>query len=183
MKKSKVLIVCILITLEIFALYKLNQKKYNKEIKIIEKEYINNTENNNVWEDKISFTIEPTYNPIDKSIVIKKPLILENVEIKQNQLYQGSLISYFKITYYCSCRKCNGSYATGATASGKPMKVGITVACNSIKLGTKIIIDGHQYEVQDTGGMANNVIDIYVNSHSEAMQKGIHYNVPVYYCQ
>lgn len=48
MKKSKVLIVCILITLEIFALYKLNQKKYNKEIKIIEKEYINNTENNNV---------------------------------------------------------------------------------------------------------------------------------------
>lgn len=63
------------------------------------------------------------------------------------------------------------------------MKVGITVACNSIKLGTKIIIDGHQYEVQDTGGMANNVIDIYVNSHNEALQKGVRHNIPVYYCQ
>lgn len=48
MKKGIVLIVCILIILELITLYKLNQNKYNKEVIIIEKEYISNLENNNI---------------------------------------------------------------------------------------------------------------------------------------
>lgn len=91
----------------------------------------------------------------------------------------GSYLGKYKLTYYCSCSKCCGK-SNGITASGKKAQEGITVASNSIPLGTKISIDGHIYTVQDRGGMASNVIDIFVSSHQKALNLGVKYNVPVY---
>lgn len=91
----------------------------------------------------------------------------------------SSYLGKYKLTYYCSCSKCCGK-SDGITASGKKAQEGITVASNSIPLGTKISIDGHIYTVQDRGGMASNVIDIFVSSHQKALNLGVKYNVPVY---
>lgn len=91
----------------------------------------------------------------------------------------SSYLGKYKLTYYCSCSKCCGK-SDGITASGKKAQEGITVASNSIPLGTKISIDGHIYTVQDRGGMASNVIDIFVSSHQKALNLGVKYNIPVY---
>lgn len=62
---------------------------------------------------------------------------------------------------------------TGNTmANGEWPYVG-AVACNSIPLGTVIEIEGYgRFKVCDTGGMGNNVVDIYMNSYDECIQFG-----------
>ncbi len=82
----------------------------------------------------------------------------------------------YKITAYCSCSKCCGK-ATGRTASGTKATAGRTVAASSkFAFGTKLNIGGHIYTVEDRGGAINgNRIDIYVNSHSQALKWGVKY--------
>ena len=82
----------------------------------------------------------------------------------------------YKITAYCSCSKCCGK-ATGRTASGTTATAGRTVAASSkFAFGTQLNIGGHIYTVEDRGGAINgNKIDIFVNSHAEALQWGVRY--------
>lgn len=82
----------------------------------------------------------------------------------------------YKITAYCSCSKCCGK-STGRTASGTQATAGRTVAASSkFAFGTKLNIGGHVYTVEDRGGAINgNRIDIYVDSHSAALQWGVRY--------
>lgn len=87
----------------------------------------------------------------------------------------------WKITAYCSCVKCCGK-TDGITASGKPAQSGY-VACNWLKFGTRLIIDGNSYTVQDRGakslfGSKKNKIkhlDIWMASHKAALQYGVKY--------
>ena len=72
---------------------------------------------------------------------------------------------------------CEATYYThsgSVCANGNYPVAGRTVACNFLPLGTKVRIDGHVYIVEDTGGMGNNVIDIFVDSYEEAIQNGRH---------
>lgn len=82
----------------------------------------------------------------------------------------------YKITAYCSCAKCCGK-ATGRTASGAKATAGVTVAAPAkFAFGTKLNIGGHIYTVQDRGGaIQGNRIDVYVSSHSAALQWGVKY--------
>lgn len=82
----------------------------------------------------------------------------------------------YMITYYCPCAKCCG-VETGITASGAYVQEGVTIAADSsIPFGTQLMIDGHVYTVQDRGGaIRGNHIDIYVNSHQEALNHSVHY--------
>ena len=82
----------------------------------------------------------------------------------------------YKITAYCSCAKCCGK-ATGRTAMGTKATAGRTVAASGkFAFGTKLNINGHVYTVEDRGGAINgNKIDIYVNSHAEALAWGVRY--------
>ena len=82
----------------------------------------------------------------------------------------------YKITAYCSCAKCCGK-ATGRTASGAKATAGVTVAAPAkFAFGTKLNIGGHVYTVQDRGGaIQGNRIDVYVSSHSAALQWGVKY--------
>ena len=57
-------------------------------------------------------------------------------------------------------------------------KEGVTIAAdiNVLPYGTKVIIDGHEYIVQDRGGVINgNRIDIYFESHQDALNFGVQY--------
>ena len=95
----------------------------------------------------------------------------------------------FKITAYCPCEKCCGYWATVRpadengepivyTASGKIAVQGVTVAADTsiLPFGTVLVIDGHEYTVQDRGGMVKgNHIDIYFDSHEAAKEWGTQY--------
>ena len=82
----------------------------------------------------------------------------------------------YKVTAYCSCAKCCGK-TNGITASGTRATAGRTVAASSkFAFGTKLNIGGQIYTVEDRGGaIQGNRIDIYVNSHSAALQWGVRY--------
>ncbi len=82
----------------------------------------------------------------------------------------------FKVTAYCSCAKCCGK-VTGRTASGTHATAGHTVAASGqFAFGTKLNINGKEYTVEDRGGaIQGNRIDIYMNSHAEALAWGVKY--------
>lgn len=101
-------------------------------------------------------------------------------EIIEIDSIEPALIGYYKLTAYCSCSKCCGKNGGTVTRYGTTPTVGRTVACNSLEAGTKVMIYNHVYTVEDTGNMKDNVIDIYMASHTEALEFGVKKNVPVY---
>lgn len=80
------------------------------------------------------------------------------------------------VTHYCACTKCCGSDATGTTASGKAVAVGMVAMSSYYPFGTQIMINGVMYTVEDRGGsgIENDIsrVDIYVPDHNEALRKG-----------
>lgn len=100
--------------------------------------------------------------------VWNKYLSDEKVEITKS--YLGN----FKLTAYCNCSKCCGKWAGGNTASGVAPAQGRTVAMGGIPFGTRLLINGRIYTVEDRGTPYGHV-DIFFNSHSEALQFGLQY--------
>ncbi len=91
-------------------------------------------------------------------------------------------VQVFKLTAYCSCVKCCGK-SDGITASGKPAKYGY-IACNWLKFGTKVRIEGLGiFVVMDRGAKSqfgdkkNHIkhLDIWFAKHSEARKFGVRY--------
>lgn len=94
----------------------------------------------------------------------------KNTEIETVQ----PIIEEYVITAYCPCVQCCGK-SDGITASGEKAIEGITVAMDkSMPFGTKIYIDGvGERIVQDRGGaIKGNRIDLYFDSHQEALNFG-----------
>lgn len=85
-------------------------------------------------------------------------------------------LGVYKITAYCGCAKCCGK-TDGITASGTHVTAGRTIAAPpEIPFGTQIIINGHTYTVEDRGGaIKGNRIDIYFETHEEAVEFGVQY--------
>lgn len=90
------------------------------------------------------------------------------------------IVKKFNTSAYCSCSKCCGK-STGITASGARASSWYTIAAGKgYKLGTVIYIpafankpNGGWFVVQDRGGaISNSKIDVYMGSHSEALQFG-----------
>lgn len=61
---------------------------------------------------------------------------------------KGIYLGSFRITHYCSCRKCCGKWAGGPTESGRMPVEGVTVAVDKrkIKLGQWVEINGLRYD-------------------------------------
>lgn len=88
----------------------------------------------------------------------------------------------YKLTAYCACFKCcekhPGDVGYGITKSGVKAVEGVTIAADPkvLPLGTKVLIDGHEYTVQDTGcAIKGNKIDVYFDSHQDALEFGVQY--------
>lgn len=83
-------------------------------------------------------------------------------------------LGVFVGTAYCKCRFCCGKYADGKTASGTIPKQGRTIAApKNFPFGTKLVINGHEYTVEDRGGsIKGRRLDIYFDSHAEALRFG-----------
>lgn len=104
-------------------------------------------------------------------------------ELKQ-ELNEWESIGEFKVTAYCSCEKCCGAWAENRpngvvyTASGEKAEAGKTIAVDTsvIPFGTEVKIGDVIYTAQDTGSaVKGNVIDVYYDSHEEALNHGAKY--------
>lgn len=107
---------------------------------------------------------------IEELKVVEEPV--ENVE----EIKLANLGEY-KLTAYCPCAKCCGK-SDGITATGVKATSNRTVAVdpNVIPLGSEIIIDEVCYIAEDVGGaVKGNVIDIFFDTHEEALQFGVQY--------
>lgn len=86
---------------------------------------------------------------------------------------KAELYGNCRITFYCPCFSCCGEWAGGPTASGVMPTSNHTVAAD-LPFGTKLIIDGQEYVVQDRG-VSSMCVDIFVDSHEQALSKGLYY--------
>lgn len=116
--------------------------------------------------------------PIDKIVQVQKSVTSRSstsTRTDSTGTTSGTVI--YKVTAYCSCSKCCGKYSSGYTASGTKATAGRTVAASSkFAFGTQLSINGKTYVVEDRGGaITGNKIDIYMNSHAEALAWGVKY--------
>lgn len=119
--------------------------------------------------------------PVNKIVQVQKKATSRSSTLPRTSSASSTGGTVYKITAYCPCAKCCGK-TNGRTASGTKATAGRTVAASSkFAFGTKLNIGGHIYTVEDRGGAINgNKIDIFVNSHAEALQWGVRYlNVSV----
>lgn len=95
-------------------------------------------------------------------------------------------IGLFSLTAYCLCVQCCGVWSMEhtsrigtdyiqKTASNTIPTAGRTISVDTmiIPFGTAVIIDGHEYIAEDSGGnIKGNRIDIFFDSHTEALKFG-----------
>ena len=130
--------------------------------------------------EKIKLSETIVKEPVDKIVQIQKNVVTSRAGATVQTTGEAKI---FKITAYCPCAKCCGKQ-TGITASGTRATAGRTIAASSqFSFGTKLIINGREYIVEDRGGaIQGNKIDIYMNSHAEALAWGVKY-LPVQVAQ
>lgn len=131
----------------------LGEYKYKDKIVVIKKGdgWLETEDGSFVWEKSTSIDVPPTMEYVGK----------------------------FKITAYCSCRKCTGSNSVHKkTFTGTSPVAGRTLSVDPriIPLGSRVSINGHDYIAEDTGSAINGyVVDMYFNSHQEALNFGVQY--------
>ncbi len=79
---------------------------------------------------------------------------------------------------YCSCPVCCGSWSGGPTASGVYPTASHTIAVDTanpfVPMGTKVVMNGVEYVVEDTGAFASYRVqfDVYYDNHATASAHG-----------
>lgn len=95
------------------------------------------------------------------SEVSESPEVVEEVGDPTGLSYLGT----YELTAY--------AWTGNPCANGNYPQVGYTVASNSIPMGSRILIEGYgEYVVEDCGGMAGNVIDVYMGDYDTCIQFG-----------
>lgn len=92
-----------------------------------------------------------------------------------------TFLGTFIVTAYCACEKCCGRWADGITSTGTKATQGRTIAVDLrvIPYGTVLYFEGHTgmiggYIAEDCGsGIKENRIDLYFESHEEALTWGV----------
>ncbi|UCE99220.1 MAG: 3D domain-containing protein [Planctomycetota bacterium] len=86
------------------------------------------------------------------------------------------------VTAYCPCRRCCGEYSNGKTACGYKINPGdsFVAADSKYPFGTEMLIAGYNngepVKVLDRGGVIRgNKLDVFFNSHKQALQWGVRY--------
>ena len=139
-------------------------------------------------------TVEPI--PVETTIVetepikpISKEIKVVNISREAPEIVNEPKIEYislgeFKITAYCSCSKCCGKWADnrpngivyGASGNELIPNYSIAVDPNIIPYGTKVYFNDNEYVAHDCGGsIKGNDIDLYFDSHDDALAWGVQY--------
>lgn len=136
---------------------------------------------------------EPATEPVECTESVEEAPVKDKVEIEtQPQIENESepveenepepepelkSLGRFKLTAYCACSRCCGK-SDGITASGTKAKQGRTIAVDpkQIPYGTKVVINGYTYVAEDCGGgIGKSCIDVFFNSHKDALNFGVQY--------
>ncbi|MHC4904287.1 MAG: 3D domain-containing protein [Planctomycetota bacterium] len=87
-----------------------------------------------------------------------------------------------RVTAYCPCSKCCGAYSDGITACNHHIQNGdrFVAADKRYPFGTEMIIPGYNQsnpvQVKDRGGaIKNDKLDVFFNTHEEALVWGVQY--------
>lgn len=118
--------------------------------------------------------------------IVAEPLTCKPpvIEVEVIEIVEPESLGVFKLTAYCSCKKCCGKWADKRTdgivrgATGEVLTAGYSVAVDPevIPYGTEVAINGHTYKAMDCGGAIDgNELDIYFNDHNEALEFGVQY--------
>ncbi len=127
-------------------------------------------------------------NNENKAVVVvveENEPIQEPIPEQPKRIYLGK----FKLTAYCSCKKCCGFWAYGRPidengndivigASGERLCQGVSIAVDPavIPYDSKVYIDGKEYIAHDCGGaIKGNQIDVYFDNHQDALDFGVRY--------
>lgn len=134
---------------------------------------------NEVEIEKVQLSEKIVKEPVNKIVQVNKVVTSRagtTTRAASNTNSTSANGQVFKVTAYCSCAKCCGK-TNGITAMGTHATAGRTVAASSqFAFGTKLNINGHIYTVEDRGGaIKGNKIDVYMNSHAEALAWGVKY--------
>ena len=134
---------------------------------------------NDIEVEKIIVSEEVIKEPVDKIVQVQNNITSRAMATERSETTRANTSDavVYKVTAYCSCSKCCGGYASGYTASGTKATAGRTVAASSkFPFGTKLLINGKEYVVEDRGGaITGNKIDVYMDSHSAALAWGVKY--------
>ncbi|MCI8616804.1 MAG: hypothetical protein HFJ60_00835 [Clostridia bacterium] len=134
---------------------------------------------NEVEIEKTQLSEKIVKEPVNKIVQVNKVVTSRSGTTERATSNTNSTSSngqVFKVTAYCACAKCCGK-TNGITAMGTHATAGRTVAASSqFAFGTKLNINGHVYTVEDRGGaIKGNKIDVYMNTHAEALAWGVKY--------
>lgn len=137
---------------------------------------------NNTEIEKTVLSEKVLQEPVNKIVQVNKVVTSRGMAASRTSATPNATANagvggqIYKITAYCPCAKCCGK-TNGMTAAGTRATAGRTVAASGkYAFGTKLNINGHIYTVEDRGGaIQGNKIDIFVNSHSEALAWGVRY--------
>lgn len=124
---------------------------------------------------EVSMELRPEYNtPTDSLEASETPLEENTEEIdleesksvpEASEVVTETYLGVYELTAY--------AWTGNPCANGNYPSYGYTVACNSLALGTRIYIEGYgEYVVEDRGGMAGNVIDVYMGDYDTCIQFG-----------
>ncbi len=98
---------------------------------------------------------------------------------KKVKVEKKKYLGKFYITHYCPCARCCGVGGGKVTASGTRPTAGRTVGVNPrlIPYGTQLKVGKTRgYVAEDTGGgIGWRHLDIFCNSHQEALNAGVGY--------
>jgi 3D (Asp-Asp-Asp) domain-containing protein len=188
--KKTVVFVTIISVLVVLAIAFVIDCKHNKsnenqteETKVVY-EVPEDVENSEATKDTATHeteTTEPTViEPIVTEPVITVPTTTEptkeTTETTKDEADKDEWVSLgmFKITFYCTCEKCNGKWHGYPTASGTDYVEGRTIAVDKsiIKLGTKVKIKGWGTYVAEDTGVKGKHIDIFLNDHKKCYEYG-----------
>lgn len=115
-------------------------------------------------------------NPVDKIVQVQSKSVIVSRSSFSRVTGTSGKSGVYKVTAYCACMQCCGK-TNGITASGAKATANHTIAApRTFAFGTKVVINGTTYVVEDRGGaIQGNRIDIYMNSHAEALRWGVRY--------
>ena len=125
-------------------------------------------------------TVQVTSRSSDERVATTNPALTASTTLAKKVAGITPTVKSFNTSAYCSCAKCCGK-TNGITASGAKATEWYTVAAGKgYKMGTVIYIpalkdkpNGGWFVVQDRGGaISNSKLDVYMGSHSAALQYG-----------
>ena len=125
-------------------------------------------------------TIQVTSRSSEERVATSNPALTASTTLAKKVQGITPTVKSFNTSAYCSCAKCCGK-TNGITASGAKATAWYTVAAGrGYAMGTVIYIpalkdkpNGGWFVVQDRGGaISNSKLDVYMGSHSAALQYG-----------